>query len=294
MTDYLCLVAELPAEREGALSETLAGLPVLGAQLEPAAPGWLEVRVYLEPGSPAAEWVAAALEALGVRALHSLREVSRDWLAEYRTRVRAHAVGRLWWMDPHPDQPTPAPKARLRLVLEPRMAFGTGSHESTQLVLLALEALADRGVAAGTAATESLAGRRVLDVGTGSGVLALAADRLGAAWVVGLDVDPEAIWVARQTAGEQEWTAQPHYLIGPLSSLGPSRFDLVLCNMIPEQLVPLLPDLKRRLAADGRLLLSGLLEEQRGEVEGRLAEVGLQVVETRRLAEWAGLEAVVR
>jgi ribosomal protein L11 methyltransferase len=202
-----------------------------------------------------------------------------DWLAAYRATVRPHAVGRRWWMDPHPDAPTAAPQGRWRLAVEPRMAFGTGSHESTQLVLVALEELAQRWDAVG--------GATVLDVGAGSGVLALAAERLGAAWVVGLDVDPEAVWVARQIARQQEWPAGPLYLIGPVAALSGVRFDLILCNMIPKQSVPLLPDLRRLLASRGWLVLSGILQDQAAEVGGELRLHGLGVEETSSLDDWA-------
>jgi ribosomal protein L11 methyltransferase len=289
MTSFLRLDCDLPAECEESLAELLTGQPVLGSHLEPLGDGWLRVAVYLPEGRlEAAEKVAALLVEAGGSRLDRQEVERTDWLASYRSAVRPFPVGRQWWMDPHPDAPTPAPDSRLRLAVEPRMAFGTGSHESTQLVLLALEEMSS-GFAGPV--TEVLAGMTVLDVGTGSGVLALAADRLGAGTVIGFDVDPEAIWVARQIARQQEWPARPRYFAGRLAALGAAHFDLVLCNMIPEQATPLFPDLARLLARPGRLILSGLLASQRDEVAAELDRAGLQVLAERHCHEWAGLLA---
>jgi ribosomal protein L11 methyltransferase len=287
VTDSLCSLGDLPAGREEALAELLAAEPVLGAHLEPSLGGRVRVSVSVRADlEGVAERVTALLARLGAIGLRRQAVERSDWLARYRSEVRAFPVGRRWWMDPHPDAPTPAPDGRLRLAVEPRMAFGTGSHESTQLLLLALEEVA---AAKGETVRAALAGMTALDVGTGSGVLALAADRLGAAPVVGLDVDPEAIWVARQIRRQQDWPARPCYLVGPVTSLGAVRFDLVLCNMIPEQAAPLLYDLGRLLADHGRLLLSGLLADQVDEVRFELARVGLEVRVERRLGEWSSV-----
>jgi len=284
VSDYLCVTCRLPADREDDLGGVVGSLDCLGCQLEPADGATVRATVYLPSarGGAVAE-LTTRLEGLGAVEVGVEPFDRDDWLAAYRAAVRPHAVGLRWWMDPHPDAPTPAPEGRWRLAIEPRMAFGTGSHESTQLVLVALEELAER--------RHAVAGATVLDVGTGSGVLALAAERLGAAWVVGLDVDPEAVWVARQIARQQEWPARPRYLVGPVASLGEARFDLVVCNMIPEQALPLLVDLCRVLAADGWLVLSGILGRQTREVEDDLGRHGLEVVETHPLGEWVCLWA---
>lgn len=284
MSDYLRISCRLPADREDELAGVVGELDVLGCHLEPTDGEAFRATAYL----PAARRDAVAelttrLVALGAVEVGVEPFKRADWLAAYRSTVRPHGVGRRWWMDPHPDAPTAAPEGRWRLAVEPRMAFGTGSHESTQLALVALEELAER--------RHAVAGGTVLDVGTGSGVLALAADRLGARWVVGLDVDQEAVWVARQIARQQEWPARPRYLAGPVSSLGRACFDLVVCNMIPEQALPLLADLRRVLAADGWLILSGLLGDQSREVGDALGGHGLGVAETHALGEWVCLWA---
>jgi ribosomal protein L11 methyltransferase len=224
----------------------------------------------------------------GVRCLliaHGAEDVSRelleaaDWLAGFRDSVRPFEVGQRWWIDPHPDRPTAAPSGRLRLVIEPRMAFGTGSHESTQAILMALEDIAVNG-------------RRVLDVGTGSGILALAAECSGADSVVALDIDETAIWVARETAAIQEWSPRVKYVLGPVDCLGGAEFDIVMCNMITSIFLPLAGEIRSRLAPAGISVFSGLLASEVESVSGALAEAGFAIRSHSILGEWASLVAV--
>jgi ribosomal protein L11 methyltransferase len=288
-----CVRVRLPAALEDELPAVLDGMPVLGCELIEGGPGEVEARVYLRVGEgrdagagPGAQSHEQARELadllLGLGAVEVVLEQveQADWLAAYREHVQPFPIGQRWWMDPHPDSPTPAPEGRTRLAIEPRMAFGTGSHESTRLVLLELEAMAP-----------DLEGARVLDVGTGSGVLALAVESLGAAEVVGLDIDLAAMAVAHQIAGQQEWPAAPLYLAGPVAAIGRAAFDLVLCNMIPDHFDPLLADLARLLAPEGALVLSGILLTQQDAVEARLAEAGLVAAGTRPCGEWLAIRA---
>jgi ribosomal protein L11 methyltransferase len=201
-----------------------------------------------------------------------------DWLAHYREQVQPFSIGRRWWIDPHPDLPTAAPTGRQRLVVEPRMAFGTGTHESTQAILIVLEDL-------------DVEGRSVLDVGTGSGILAYAAECLGAAWVVGLDIDPSAIWVARETAREQEWRSCAGFVLGSVKCLAGADFDIVMCNMIASNFLPLARDLRRLLAAKGVAVFSGFLEPDVEWVAESLRHAGFAIDSRKNLGDWASVTA---
>ncbi len=278
MSSYLALACELASALEEKLTEAMAGWPVLGCQVEDVSPGRVLVTVYLEQGKAAAlARIERELVAFGAVKLASGELPEADWLAEYRRRVTPRAVGRRFWIDPHPAQPTPAPEGRIHLLIEPRQAFGSGSHESTALALQCLEQM-------------SLAGRSVLDVGTGSSILALAAAALGARPVVGFDIDLEAVFIAGQTVQEQPTRFPVALFAGTVEALGAAaRFDVMLANLLPAQLHPILPELVGHLAGGGELVVSGLLASQRAVSEVELARAGLQVTAALSMGEWVAL-----
>lgn len=218
-----------------------------------------------------------------------------DWLAAYRARARPVEVGRRFVVDPRePGEQVAAdsgPMAgeaadgRWLLRLPARSAFGTGSHESTQLAVELLEEVAaQRG-----------GGLRVLDVGTGTGILSFAALRLGAGPVVAFDSDPVAAFHARENCALNSLTGAraPRLFAGRVDALAslppPLRFDLVLVNALPDEILPELPAIVARLAAGGELILSGLLAERSGEVLDQLAPLVLAERSRRISGEWAAL-----
>ncbi len=265
---------DIKSEMEDDLAEILTKHKTMGASLESRADGGLSVDVFLDSddGRLIPDLVQA-LEAIGIRKTEVGTQKTEDWLAAYRRHVRPFRVGASWWIDPHPESPTPAPGGFRRLVIEPRMAFGTGSHQSTALVLMELEVFPPEGL-------------RVLDVGTGSGVLALAAQRLGASWAVGFDLDLEAVMVARQIVQDQDFPCAPAYFAGPRTAIGVSAFDLILCNMISEHFLPIAGSLRDMLSAHGSAVFSGILESEAGEVTAALEDAGYRVLSTRVMDEW--------
>jgi ribosomal protein L11 methyltransferase len=177
----------------------------------------------------------------------------------------------------------------VELVIDPGQAFGTGGHASTRLALEALAALPPARVS----------GAAVLDVGCGTGVLALAALALGAGRALGCDLDPLATAAARAAAAENGAAARLRLVTGSVDALGPradGRFGLVLANLLRRELEPLLPALARLLAPGGRLVLSGLLEEEREAVTRALAAARLAALAERPGRDaggerWLALEA---
>jgi ribosomal protein L11 methyltransferase len=274
---YLTVTCLLKAEAEDQLASALERWPVLGCQVENAGPD-IEVTVFIEAWQAGAvPGICEGLRVLGARDLGTGHFAEQDWLAEYRRHATPRTIGSLFWVDPHPANPTPPPPERVHLVVEPRQAFGSGSHESTQLVILMLEDL-------------PVAGRRVLDVGTGSGILALAARALGARWVVGFDIDAEAVVIAHQTVSVQPQRLPVALFAGSTSALAYRPvFDLILANLIPVEAEPLLADLRAMLAPGGQLLVSGLMADQRAASEAELARCGFEVTRARELEEWVGL-----
>jgi len=277
---YLSLHCVLPESVEDELPQILRGWPVLGTEIGNARSGEISAAVFFAADDrDAADEVRVLLKECGARETRIDDLAGEDWLTEYRLRARPFPVGNRWWIDPDPSISAPTPAGRRRLVIEPRTAFGSGSHESTQLILVELERL-------------EVDGAGVLDIGTGSGILAIAAAGLGAKRVVALDIDEDAIWVARETADLQERRTRIRLVLGPPDCLGPGVFNIVLCNMIFANMLPILPQLRGFLAPDGVAVLSGLLATERSEITEALRLHRLEVTGERSLGEWMSVVAV--
>jgi ribosomal protein L11 methyltransferase len=151
---------------------------------------------------------------------------------------------RLWIV---PSWHAPPPRAELVIVLDPGMAFGTGTHPTTSLCLEWLVTSA------------KVPGRRVLDFGCGSGILAIAAAKLGAKTVAAVDIDPEACRVARENADHNGCST---IAIGTPASLPDETFDIVIANLLLRPVLALRPEFASRLIVGGRIALSGIMEDQ--------------------------------
>ncbi len=264
----------------------------LGARLDPSRPAI--VRAYLPARDRAAAERAAAavaealghLQAFGLRPIGELRTrivEEADWADAWKAYFPVMHVGRRLVIRPTWRRHRRAPDDVV-LALDPGMAFGTGLHPTTRLCLAGVEALADRGV---------LAGARVLDVGCGSGILAIAALKLGAATALGLDTDPIAIEATRANARRNALVRRVRVHEGSLPS-GAVPFDVVLANLIAGLLVPLADGLFRELRPGGHLLASGIFVDREGDVRDAFERAGLTVTGRTAEGDWVALEAVRR
>lgn len=199
--------------------------------------------------------------------------VERDWSTEWRNQIRSVQVGRLW-VGPPWEKPN-APADKVCLFIEPKMAFGTGDHPTTSLCLAAVDDFM---------ATHP--GADVLDVGTGTGVLAFAAKKLGANRVVGTDNDPVAVQLAKECAEENGLTGVElstktlHGVDG--------QFDLVLANILANTLVELAPLIAPKVKQ--RLVLAGTLVPQEAEVTAAFVKQGLKPAGTVVQGEWIRID----
>ncbi len=194
-----------------------------------------------------------------------------DWLAGYRAAARPVELGASFLVDVGDGdaEPLDGHAGRRILRIPARTAFGTGSHESTRLVVDWLEEI-------------DVHGAEVIDVGTGSGILAFVALHLGARRVVGFDLDTQAVLVARTNCGLN--ALAPQLFAGRLEALGePARFDLALVNVLPERILHEMPLLLTHLRGRARLVSSGNLWSRRDELLERFASCGL-----RRVGQKAG------
>jgi ribosomal protein L11 methyltransferase len=189
--------------------------------------------------------IAAAAQACGMQRppFTSEKLDDQDWVRTSQAQFEPVAIGKRLWIGPSWHEPPPE---RIAVRIDPGLAFGTGSHPSTKLILNYLEKTL-RG------------GERVLDYGCGSGILAIAAARLGAAHVDAVDLDPQAVETTAANAranGVRLNAALP-------DALGAAAYDIVLSNILAQPLIVLAPLLAER---GERIALSGILEEQAPEV----------------------------
>jgi ribosomal protein L11 methyltransferase len=203
----------------------------------------------------------------------------RDWLTTFRAHHRAVRIGRGLVVAP-PWSRVKARRGRILLRIDPGLAFGTGSHASTYLCLRALCDRARRGPLG-----------RVLDVGTGSGVLAFAALRLGATHARGIEPDPDALEAARANARLNGLSRARGLVLTPeAAERARGSFDLVLANLVRDLLLQTAPVLSKRVAPGGALIVAGLLDDQASDVCAALEAQGLSLVRHRRREGWSALE----
>lgn len=224
-----------------------------------------------------------SLEAMGLTAGYEEPELfcveETDWLSAWRSRFRAFRVGRKLLIGPS-WVTFPAAPGLLVMVIDPQMAFGTGEHVTTQFCLRSLEELVRQG-------------DLVLDVGTGSGILSIAAVKLGAKRALGLDVDPQAVAAARENACINGVSDRVDFVHSSLNRRVRSRaFHQVVANINSRVLVPLLPELRRVLKSEGHIILAGFLVEEEELLHRGLSESGLRPCRLECQGDW--VSAVVK
>ncbi|PAP76888.1 50S ribosomal protein L11 methyltransferase [Rubrivirga marina] len=225
---------------------------------------------------PAREAVGALLRQRGLTAAAFREEVvpDQDWNARWEASLQPIEAGPFVVAPSWTEVPPDAGGATV-LRIDPKMAFGTGYHETTRICL---RLLADAVPEAG----------RVLDVGTGTGVLAIAALRLGAASAVGVDVDPWSVTNGRDNAALNGVADAFDVREGSVETVPETGFDLVIANIISSILDPLLPGLLERAPPSASAILSGLLASERDRFVDRLAGEGFDLVAEAAENEWWG------
>lgn len=235
----------------------------------------------LFPGKPARRQVGAWLAQAGLdaRPWAVERVAPRDWVAESQARLPVLNVGRFFIHGSH--HKGPIPKRRLALEIDAGLAFGTGRHETTRACLELIDRLASKPPA------------RPLDLGCGTGILALAMARLWGVKVLAADNDPQAVAVAKENAALNGLAAQVRavrsegYRAAALRRAAP--FDLIVANILANPLIEMAPDLARHLAPGGRAILSGLLTTQEREVLSAHRALGLRCEARIRRGDWSAL-----
>lgn len=271
---YLRRTYQLPADLEEVVLADLWTAGTLGVQSSPGSNGEVRLEAWFAEGEAPELPARPGVEVGSEDAVPDL-----DWLAGYREQAQPFPVGRTLFVDPRePDEPAPEVTDGRRLLRLPaRTAFGIGSHESTSLAVELLEDM-------------DLHGRRVLDIGTGTGILAFASLLLGAAEVVAFDVDPASPFNA--LVNRRLNRLHPRLFVGASAAIR-SLFDLELINVIPEEIGPEMPGLVRLLRPGGEAILSGILEERGDEVLASVRTLGLVERDRREAGEWVAFRVAL-
>jgi len=248
---------------------------------EAGAAGALEERAALVLFVPdvALARVRAALAPCAARGLtigEPQPERAVEWSEEWKRGLGPVVISQRLLVRP-PFARAPAGFAGRELVIAPGQAFGTGGHATTRLALAGLDALP----------ADALRGTQVLDVGCGSGVLALAALALGAARATGCDLDPLATEAAALAARENGFAAQTQWVTGSTAALA-DHYDGIVANLIRSELTPLLGDFARLAKPGAWLVLAGLLVSEREGMRAELARVGFAVTAEREKTDATG------
>ncbi|WP_338846260.1 50S ribosomal protein L11 methyltransferase [Massilia sp. W12] len=260
LSDALMEAGALSVSVEDADLDTDAERPLYGEPgMEIPVAAWEHSRVValIEEGAEPAAILQEAAQALGLDPLpawHTRVVEEQDWVRMTQAQFDPIHIGKNIWVVPSWHS-APDPQA-LVLELDPGLAFGTGSHPTTRLCMEWLESHAPRG-------------KRVLDYGCGSGILAMVAHKLGAAQVIGVDIDPQAIIAAGENAARNHcqiaYYLPDDFAQAECGQLG-QRYDVVVANILSSPLKLMAPMLAGRVAPGGQLTLSGVLARQAEEV----------------------------
>ena len=223
------------------------------------------------------EFIEARLSALGIEGKISLSGMNEDdWAESWKQYYKPVPLGRVTivpaWENYEPSE------GETVIRMDPGMAFGTGTHETTRLVIRLMQDII-------------LGGERVLDIGTGSGILSICASKLGALSCNAYDIDPVAVKVARENALADGCTnitvGVSDLLSGVDLSLG--KYDFCVANIVADIIIRMLPDIRDYLKAGSPLILSGIINSRADEVKRALSDLGFSLENEISENDWVGL-----
>ncbi len=289
------LVVEDQAEYENFLEDNRAYWDYIDEEFQAELQGLSRIKLYLEVDGTEEKQLKKlekVLEALKRRSpgknLGTL-EVTSSLLPETNWEES--------WKDSYPPQPVgeklivvpywaPESGDRIPVILDPGLTFGTGAHPSTQMCMEFMEELVQPGM-------------EVIDLGSGSGILSIAALRLGAKTAIGVDIDPKAEDIARENAGYNDFgpdrfdavTGNVTEDAALMDRLSKKHYDLVFVNIVADVIIGLAPVLQHFLDENTRVICSGILDVREAEVHAALKAAGLTILATKASEDWRSLVA---
>ena len=281
------LVIEDQAEFETFLEENRACWDYIDENLQQKLQGLSRIKLYLEDTDAAGRnRLETAVKELGL-AMTAAPLPETNWEESWKDNYPPQEIGErivvlpYWLAQEETD--------RLQVILDPGLTFGTGAHPSTQMVMEVMENTVKPGF-------------RCLDLGSGSGILSIAALRLGAETAVGIDIDPKAEDIARENAAYNGFSAPAFTALtgnvtedtGLMDTLASQAYDLVLVNIVADVIIGLAPVLPRFLSQSSTLICSGILDTRLPDVLEALNAAGLTVTDVREKEDWRCVTAKIR
>ena len=288
------LVVEDQAEYENFLEDNRAYWDYIDEEFQAELQGLSRIKLYLEVDGNEEKQLKKlekVLEALKKRAKKNLGtlEITAQLLPETNWEES--------WKDNYPPQPigeklivvpcwNPEAGDRIPVILDPGLTFGTGAHPSTQMCMEFMEEMVNEGM-------------DVIDLGSGSGILSIAALRLGARTAVGVDIDPKAEDIARENAAYNDFGAERFDAVtgnvtedhGLMQKLSAKHYDLVFVNIVADVIIGLAPVLKHFMDGPTRVICSGILDVREAEVHAALEAAGLRILASKAKEDWRSLVA---
>ena len=288
--EWVKISIETSHEAEDALSNLFMEMGSGGAEIadDSSHPDKVVVSAYFPPDDMIGERVSMITVLLknlremninvgaGRVSIHRLDET--EWTEPWKEFFRPTPIGQRILVYPSWENVSGTSSRDILVQIDPQMAFGTGRHSTT---ILCLELLED--VLKG--------GEKVADVGTGSGILAIAAIKLGARQVVAVDVDTKAVPIARENTRINGVDDEIHLVCGELLTPISGRYDVIVSNIVSKVIRLMIPDFRSYLNTDGKLILSGILGHEVSEIQNELENNGLVTLETHLHEEWAAVLA---
>ena len=297
---YDSFIIDDQAEFEDFLENNKQYWDYVDEELEQKMSGLSQIRLYIEDGPSAPDAISDLRAQLALlKQQHPGKDLGsldvqlanlkdEDWENNWKQYYQPLAIGRRLLVVPqwlHPENP----EGRIPVLLDPGMIFGTGAHASTQMCLRALE-----GAVKG--------GERVVDLGSGSGILSIAALLLGAESATGVDIDPKAEDIARDNAAlnslqAPEFTAVTGNVIGDramMEKLSEGGYDIVLANIVADVIIPLSVVVPNFLRPQALFICSGVLNTRLSEVVAAREEAGLQILQVNTQEDWCQITAKLK
>lgn len=234
----------------------------------------VKVHMYLAPDENPAEILPLFKERLEASGVEYKLETSgieqEDWQNAWKKYYHAMDIGQRLAIVPGWET---YDTDRIVITMDPGMAFGTGTHETTSLCLETLDSMVKGG-------------ERVLDIGTGSGILAIAALKLGAAEAEGVDIDPMCVRTAGENAERNGVDEHFTVLVGDLSDKASGKYNIITANIVAAAILSLAPHVPVLMAPGARFIASGIIDTRKDEVLAGLRAAGLEPVEIKEKRGW--------